>query len=49
MKSLVNPMNDDAGTTIWLPFEVKTALDEKKVKPREPYYQVIKRLLKSEV
>lgn len=33
------------GTSIWLPFEVKDELSKIKIHEREPYYQVVKRLL----
>ncbi len=32
------------GTTIWIPMSVKDILDNAKLHPREPYYQVIERV-----
>lgn len=32
------------GTTIWIPLSLKETLDNAKLHPREPYYQVIERV-----
>ena len=32
------------GTSIWIPYYLKEILDNAKLHPREPYYQVIERI-----
>ena len=36
--------NTIVGTSIWIPIYLKEVLDNAKLHPREPYYQVIERV-----
>ncbi len=40
---------ENLGTSIWIPISLKVLLDDAKCHPREPYYQVIERLLEGQL